>query len=36
MNINAQALSDWSGKDNTYLSLKSGDIIEVTESQVCI
>lgn len=36
MNITAQALSDWTGKDSTYLSLKSGDIIEVTENQVCI
>jgi len=36
VNITAQSLSDWIGKDNTCLSLKSGDIIEVTESQVCI
>lgn len=36
VNITAQALSDWTGMDNTYLSLKSGDIIEVTETQVCI
>lgn len=36
MNIKAQALSDWTGKDNTHLSLVAGDIIEVTENQVCI
>lgn len=36
VNVTAQALSDWNGKDSTYLSLKSGDIIEVTENQVCI
>lgn len=35
VNITAQALSDWSGKDSTYLSLKSGDVVEVTENQVC-
>lgn len=36
VNITAQALSDWTGKDSTHLSLKSGDIVEVTENQVCI
>lgn len=36
VNVTAQALSDWTGKDSTYLSLKSGDIIEVTENQVCL
>lgn len=36
MNITAQALSDWTGKDSTYLSLKSGDNIEVIENQVSI
>jgi len=30
-----QALNDWTGKDDTYLALKSGDIVEVTEQQVC-
>jgi hypothetical protein len=36
VNITAQALRDWTGKDSTYLSLKSGDIVEVIENQVCI
>lgn len=33
VNIKAQALSNWTGKDSTYLSLIAGDIIEVTENQ---
>jgi len=36
VNIKAQALNNWTGKDSTYLSLAAGDIIEVTENQVCI
>lgn len=36
MNISVKVISDWNGKESTYLSLKSGDIIEVTENQVCI
>lgn len=35
VNITVQAISDYTGQD-TYLSLKSGDIVEVTEDQVCI
>lgn len=36
VNITVQALNDWTGKDSTYLALKSGDIIEITEQQVSI
>jgi len=35
VNSTVQALNDWTGKDDTYLALKSGDIVEVTEQQVC-
>lgn len=35
VNITVQALSDCTGND-TYLSVKSGDIVDVTEDQVCI
>jgi len=36
VNIKAQVLNDWTGKDSTHLSLVAGDIIDVTENQVCI
>jgi len=36
VNIKAKVLNDWTGKDSTYLSLAAGDIIDVTETQVCI
>jgi len=36
VNIKAQVLDDWTGKDSTCLSLVAGDIIDVTENQVCI
>lgn len=36
VNIKAQVLNDWTGKDSTCLSLVAGDIIDVTENQVCI
>lgn len=35
VNITARVISDWIGEDSTHLSLKSGDIVEVTENQVC-
>lgn len=36
VNVTAHVLSDWTGNESTHLSLKSGEIIEVTENQVCI
>lgn len=36
VNFNAKVVCDWIGTDSTYLPLNSGDIIEVTETQVCI
>lgn len=36
VNINAKVVNDWIGTDSTYLSLKSGEIVKVTENQVCI
>jgi len=36
VNIKAQVLDNWAGKDNTCLSLVAGDIIDVSENQVCI
>jgi len=36
VNIKAKVLNDWTGKDGTYLSLVAGDIIDVTENQVCV
>lgn len=34
--ITAQVLSDWTGTDSSYVSLKAGDTIEVSENQVRI
>jgi len=36
VNIKAKVLNDWTNKGSTYLSLVSGDVIDVTENQVCI
>lgn len=36
VNFTVRAINDWTGKDSTYLSLNVGDIVEVTENQVCI
>ncbi|VVC37884.1 Hypothetical protein CINCED_3A015775 [Cinara cedri] len=33
VNFSVKVVSDWDGYDSTFLTLKSGDIIEVTESQ---
>lgn len=35
VNITARVVCDWTAEDSSHLSLKSGDIVEVTENQVC-